>query len=47
MKPAWARMREWSLGHLARPSTGRQFVPQVDGLRFVAIVAVILYHMQG
>jgi peptidoglycan/LPS O-acetylase OafA/YrhL len=47
MSSAWARMREWSLGHLARPSTGRQFVPQVDGLRFVAIVAVILYHMQG
>lgn len=47
MTRAWTCLREWSLSHVARPGTGRQFVPQVDGLRCVAIVAVILYHMQG
>jgi peptidoglycan/LPS O-acetylase OafA/YrhL len=28
-------------------SAGRRFIPEVDGLRFVAIAAVILYHMGG
>src|SRR5690606_30118744 len=44
---AWARMREWSLRHLARPRPAQDFVPQIDGLRCVAICSVILYHMQG
>src|ERR1051326_4960715 len=26
---------------------GRQFIPQVDGLRFVAIAAVVLYHVNA
>lgn len=45
---AWAeRARTWSLRHLARPRPAQDFVPQIDGLRCVAICAVILYHMQG
>jgi len=42
-----ARMREWSLRHLARPQPAQVFVPQIDGLRCVAICSVIFYHMQG
>lgn len=42
-----ARLRDWCLRHLARPRPAQRFVPQIDGLRFVAILAVILYHLQG
>src|SRR5882672_5577340 len=32
--------------HLSRITTpGRKFIPQIDGLRFVAIVSVIAYHV--
>lgn len=41
------RVRDWALRHVARPRPAQDFVPQIDGLRFVAICAVILYHMQG
>jgi len=41
------RLRDWVLAHVARPRPAQDFVPQIDGLRFVAICAVILYHMQG
>lgn len=44
---AWIRLREWSLRHLARPQPAQVFVPQIDGLRCLAICAVICYHMQG
>ena len=34
--------------HLSRVMTrGRVFLPQVDGLRFVAIMAVIAYHVRS
>lgn len=39
-------LRSWSLRRLARPQPAQTFVPQIDGLRFIAIVSVILYHMQ-
>jgi len=42
-----ARVRDWTLTHLARPRPAQDFVPQIDGLRCVAICSVILYHMQG
>ena len=42
-----AGTRSWFLRHLARPRTAQEFVPQIDGLRFVAIVSVLLYHMHG
>lgn len=41
------QIRLWSLAHLARPQPAQRFVPQIDGLRFVAIVSVIFYHLQG
>jgi peptidoglycan/LPS O-acetylase OafA/YrhL len=40
-------LRRWSLKHLARPQPGQTFLPQIDGLRFVAILGVLLYHVQG
>jgi peptidoglycan/LPS O-acetylase OafA/YrhL len=40
--------RSGLLSRLSRvTSPGRQFVPQIDGLRFVAILAVIAYHSAG
>lgn len=47
MSAATHRIRDWALHHLARPRPAQDFVPQIDGLRCVAICAVILYHMQG
>jgi len=44
---AWGQLRGWCLLRIARPQPGQAFVPQIDGLRFVAILAVLLYHMQG
>jgi peptidoglycan/LPS O-acetylase OafA/YrhL len=38
--------RDWCLRHIARPRPAQAFVPQIDGLRCVAIVAVVLYHVQ-
>lgn len=37
----WQRLDCW----LQRPSTGDAFLPVVDGWRFVAIVSVVLYHL--
>ncbi len=35
------------LRHLSRITTpGREFIPQIDGLRFVAIITVIAYHIR-
>ncbi len=42
-----SRIRDWALEHLARPRPAQSFLPQIDGLRFVAIIAVLLYHVQG
>ncbi len=38
---------DWCLRHVARPRPAQTFVPQIDGLRCVAILAVVLYHVQG
>jgi peptidoglycan/LPS O-acetylase OafA/YrhL len=40
-------LRAWCLRHIARPYPAQEFVPQIDGLRFVAILAVVLYHVDG
>ena len=46
--PAPAQDKFRLLGHLSRITTaGRNFIPQIDGLRFIAIMAVIAYHAQG
>ena len=34
-------------GWLSRESTTGRLIPEIDGLRFVAIVSVILYHLNG
>jgi len=47
MNAATHRVRDWALRHLARPRPAQDFVPQIDGLRCVAIVAVVLFHMEG
>ena len=33
--------------HLKRITTGKRFIPQIDGLRFVAILSVVLFHING
>ncbi|MEO6183571.1 MAG: acyltransferase [Verrucomicrobiota bacterium] len=36
------------LNHFTRiTSGGKKFIPQIDGLRFIAIMAVIAYHVRG
>ena len=36
-----------SLLHLRRITSGASWIPQIDGLRFVAIFAVLLFHIRG
>jgi peptidoglycan/LPS O-acetylase OafA/YrhL len=33
--------------HLRRITSGGRFIPEIDGLRFVAIASVVLYHLHG
>ncbi|HEY1462553.1 MAG TPA: acyltransferase [Terriglobales bacterium] len=33
--------------HLSRQTSSGRFIPQIDGLRFVAIAMVVLYHLNG
>lgn len=40
-------LREWILGRLSRVTSSGRFIPQMDGLRFVAIAMVIMYHLNG
>lgn len=40
-------VRDWCLRNLARPQGTQVFSAQIDGLRFVAIAAVLLYHLEG
>ena len=41
-------MRQSLLSHLSRITTaGRNFIPQIDGLRFIAIMAVVAYHVRS
>ena len=37
----------WLSGRLARETSSGRFIPQMDGLRFVAIGMVILFHLSG
>ncbi len=42
-----SRLHKWWLAHIARPDPAQTFLPAIDGLRFVAIALVVLYHVQG
>lgn len=35
------------LSHLTRRTTSGQFIPEIDGLRFVSIALVVLFHLSG
>ncbi len=37
----------WLLARVSRETTSGRFIPQMDGLRFVAIAMVILFHLHG
>jgi peptidoglycan/LPS O-acetylase OafA/YrhL len=39
-----ARIKGFLLRHLSRESSSGQFIAEIDGLRFIAIMAVVLYH---
>lgn len=39
--------RQQLLGLLARVTSGGRFVPQIDGLRFIAIFCVFAFHVEG
>jgi peptidoglycan/LPS O-acetylase OafA/YrhL len=39
--------REWLLARLSREISSGRFVPEMDGLRFVAIAMVVFFHLNG
>ena len=39
--------RQWVLTHCSRETSSGRFIPEMDGLRFVAITMVILFHLNG
>ncbi|MDD5544854.1 MAG: acyltransferase [Acidobacteriia bacterium] len=41
------KARGFLLRHLSRESSTGQFIAEIDGLRFIAIMSVILYHLNG
>ena len=45
--PTYARFRSWCIRNFARPKGPGPFLPQLDGLRFIAIMGVVLYHLKG
>ena len=46
--PASKRLiSRWLLGHLSRETSSGRFIPEMDGLRFVAIGMVFLFHLNG
>jgi|GEM_PF-2137333 len=40
-------LKKWADLHLTRVTSGGQFIPQIDGLRFVAIATVVLHHISN
>jgi peptidoglycan/LPS O-acetylase OafA/YrhL len=40
-------MLHWLAARLARVTSSGRWIPEVDGLRFVAIAAVFVYHLRG
>ncbi|HZP17287.1 MAG TPA: acyltransferase [Terriglobales bacterium] len=41
------RTSTWLLIRLSRETTSGRFIPEMDGLRFAAILMVVLYHVNG
>jgi peptidoglycan/LPS O-acetylase OafA/YrhL len=37
-------MGDWVLSRLYRVTSGGKFIPEIDGLRFVAVLSVVLFH---
>jgi len=37
----------WLIGKLRRVTSTGRFVPEIDGLRFLAIISVVAYHLNG
>jgi peptidoglycan/LPS O-acetylase OafA/YrhL len=37
----------WVIAHLSRETSSGRFIPEMDGLRFIAIGMVILFHLNG
>lgn len=40
-------MSKWFLGKLGRVTTSGKLIAEIDGLRFIAILSVVLYHAIG
>ena len=40
-------VRAWLLRHISRETSSGRFIPEMDGLRFVAIAMVVLFHLNG
>jgi peptidoglycan/LPS O-acetylase OafA/YrhL len=38
-------MFQWLVNKISRSTTSGQFIPEIDGLRFIAILSVIFYHL--
>jgi peptidoglycan/LPS O-acetylase OafA/YrhL len=45
--PRRAAVSNWVIAHLSRETSSGRFIPEMDGLRFVAIGMVILFHLNG
>lgn len=41
------RWSKWLTAKASRDTTSGQFIPEIDGLRFIAIFSVILFHLTG
>ena len=42
-----SRWGQWIEARFRRQTSGGTFIPEIDGLRFVAIAAVVAYHLHG
>lgn len=40
-----SRWSKWLLSKVSRDTTSGQFIPEIDGLRFIAILSVVLLHL--
>src|SRR5579864_5332226 len=47
MQAAFARLSDEVLRRLSRETSSGRFIPEMDGLRFIAISMVFLFHLNG